>query len=396
MEYKIVYMIENADDDGYSFLKDVTKQENTDTELTLTKALADSYAPSDLDKQNFTFKDSTTETIKADGTTVIIVRYSRNVYTLTWTGGHYHIGDGDYWDTVSGSGSVTAKYGASITQLWISTFNTPYPNYAWSLTQQNNDKIMAVDTMPGRGEKFGDSQTTLNFANNTQTVYAFDFSTDKTQTLNYWLENYDAATTTSRDGKTYGLYKTVTGKFNYLYDDADFYAIAGYSKDGYDAKYTIPGHYEWQWNGRRWVNVWVDDQEAEYTLGAGTPDANLNVNFYYAAESHALTFYNYNGTLISTQQVKLNSDISSYLTSNVPETPMEGATWLGWFTDAEHENAYTYTGTPKMPAGLVLYGNFQFPTRTVTYDSQGGSAVESETDEYGFNATKPADAVREN
>ena len=391
VDYKIVYMIENADDDGYSFLKDVTKQAATDTELTLTKADADSYAPSDLDKNNFTFEESSTETIKADGSSVIVVKYTRNVYTLSWNGDVYST-NGQRRATGQGSGSVTAKYGASITSQWVAAFNTPYPDYAWSLNTTNNDKIISIDTMPGKGDKYGTSQTTLNFNNNTQAVYAFDFSTTKTQTLNYWLENYAGTQTTTRNGKTYGLYKTVTGKFNYLYEDSDFYPIVGYSKDGYTAKYTTTeGH--WERVGRDWQ--WVEEEvEHDYTLGSGTPNANLIVNFYYAAESHPLTFYDYDGSLISTQEVKLNADISSYLTSNVPAAPMEGATWLGWFTDAEHTEPYS--GGTKMPAGLVLYGNFQFPTRTVTFDSQGGSTVEAQEDEYGFYATTPEDPTKAN
>ena len=467
VNYKIVYMLENADDDGYSFLKDVTKQEATGTTLTLTKAQADSYAPSDLDLQNFTFKESTTEKIKADGSSVIVVKYSRNVYTLNWNGARYHRtvdrwGNVSWnWDNVSGSGSVTAKYGASITEAWISTFNTPYPDYAWALTQQNDDKIMAIDTMPGRGEKWGTSETTLTFPNNVQTVYAFDFSTTKMQTLNYWLENYtgEGVETTTRDGKTYGLYKDVTGRFNYLYDNADFYYIDGYDKDGYESQYMrvsyrygsrdytdadllsvvtdqstlttlernkktiseyvvsysgntyyIKYNDEWYkldddgryvYNASRIYGIDIDDS---YILGNSTPDGNLILNFYYTAKTHDLTFYNYDGTLISTQKVKLNADISGYLEDNIPENPkdggvtIDGTEWLGWFTDAEHTEPYTVEEgtTPKMPAGLVLYGNFSFPERTVTFDSQGGSAVESQTDEYGFYASVPTDPTRAN
>ncbi|MBR0456132.1 MAG: InlB B-repeat-containing protein, partial [Firmicutes bacterium] len=374
-DYTVVYMIENANDEGYSYLGTATKQAETDTTVKLDGTTADAGAPNALDKQNFTFKESSTETIKADGSSVVVVKYSRNVYTITWNGDVYNT-RGERRARNQGSGSVTAKYGANITQQWIAAFNTPYPDYAWSLNTNNNDKVINIDTMPGKGDKYGTSQTTLNFNNNTQPLYAFDFSTTKTQVLNYWLENYtgDGVQTTTRNGKTYGLYKSVTGRFNYLYENSDFYAISGYTKDGYTATYTD-----------RWGRT------QNYTLGNGTPDATLNVNFYYAAASHPLTFINYDGTEISTQNVKLNADISGYLESNIPEAPMEGATWLGWFTDAEHENSYTIEEgtTPKMPEGLVLYGNFQFPERTVTFDSQGGSEVPKQTDEYGFYAKAP-------
>ena len=100
-EYKIVYMIENAEDEGYSYLATVTKQAATGSTVTMTATTAGASGtrPRELDTTNFTFKDSTTETIKADGTSVVTVRYSRNVYTLVSQSSGF-------------SASVTAKYGS--------------------------------------------------------------------------------------------------------------------------------------------------------------------------------------------------------------------------------------------------------------------------------------------
>ena len=56
-------------------------------------------------------------------------------------------------------------------------------------------------------------------------VVAFDFSTEKVQILHYWLENYNGSETTTRNGRTYGLYKAQRVKFNYLYRDIDFYEL---------------------------------------------------------------------------------------------------------------------------------------------------------------------------
>ena len=330
VEYQIVYMIENADDDGYSYLATVTRQAETGSTITLNKNRADSYAPTGnnaLDKTNFTFKDSTTEIVKADGTTVVTVRYSRNVYTITWEGSGYELGRwGAYWNTGRGRATLTAKYGADISAQWTATFNTPHPDWAWNFSSTENDeKFTSLDIMPS-GNK---------------TVYHWYYSTTKTQTLNYWFENYDSATTKTYNGHQYGLFKAVTVHYNYLYD-TDYPDYAGYTKGG-----------------------WVRSDGARQ-LTANTPNGSMTADFYYNALQYPLTFYNYDGTLISTQQVTLNADISSYLTSNVPGAPMEGATWKGWFTDPEHSEGTEYTGGTKMPTGLVLYGDFQFPTRTIT------------------------------
>ncbi|MBR4578924.1 MAG: InlB B-repeat-containing protein, partial [Oscillospiraceae bacterium] len=357
-EYKIVYMIENANDDGYSYLATVTKTAATGSSITMTAqtAGANGTRPSELDTTNFTFKDSTTETVLADGTTVVTVRYSRNVYTITWEGSGYELGYwGASWVTGRGRATLTAKYGADISTQWTATFNTPHPDWAWNFSTTNNDeKFTSLDIMPS-GNK---------------TVYHWYYSTTKTQTLNYWFENYEGTQTKTYNGRTYGLFKAVTVHYNYLYD-TDYPDYAGYTKGG-----------------------WVRSDGAR-TLTAGTPNGSMTADFYYNALQYPLSFYNYDGTLISTQQVTLNADISSYLSSNVPEAPMEGATWRGWFTDSEHTSPYS--GGTKMPTGLVLYGDFQFPTRTVSFDTNGGSAnPESQTDEHGFYATKPADPTRDN
>ena len=96
VDYKIVYMIENANDDGYSYLGTVTRQETTGAYVQLNSQSANQNAPNDLDRTNFTFKESSREQIAADGTTVIIVKYSRNVYTITWEGSGYELNNQGY------------------------------------------------------------------------------------------------------------------------------------------------------------------------------------------------------------------------------------------------------------------------------------------------------------
>ena len=365
-DYKIVYMIENANDDGYSYLATVTKQAATGSSITMTAQTAGAYGtrPSDLDTTNFTFKDSTTETVRADGTTVVTVRYSRNVYTITWEGQdrRYYIGMfgglHEYWEYNQGRATLTAKYGANISKLWQETFNDPYPNNAWNFSTSDNDaKFTSLDIMPSGNRN----------------VYRWYYVTTKTQYLNYWLENYDTALgSKTYNGRSYGLLKGITSHYNWL-EQSDYPEYAGYTKAGM---------------------VRSDNKTGYGNNNNGTfGNEDVTVDFYYNAQEYPLTFVNYNGTQIKTEQVTLNADISNYVEENIPDAPMEGAEWLGWFIDAEHMEPYS--GGNKMPAGLVLYGNFKFPTRTVTYDSQGGTTVEPETDEYGFLAHKPDDPEKE-
>ena len=374
VDYKIVYMIENANDKGYSYLATVTKQAAADSTVSLTAQTAGAQGtrPSDLDTTNFTFNDSTTETIKADGSSVVTVRYTRNVYTLQGRNGN---------NNVSGA-QLQAKYGADITALWSSTFGSGNnAQYSWSYNNQNNSKFKSLTIMPSLSVRTNTSPA------NTIYLYRHNDTASFYQHLEYWLQNYtDGDATTTHNGKTYGRVKSIDMRYNYLSDTDDWYEITGYSKAGYTAtaSETQNGTYS------SFSYTWGDDFDEYYT--GWWPNRHYyatytRFNFYYDAQDYPLTFYNYNGTLISTQDVTLGDDISGYLTSNIPNAPMTGATWKGWYTDQEHTTPYS--GGTKMPAGLVLYGAFEFPKRTVTYDSMGGSAVAAQEDEYGFYATMP-------
>ena len=82
--YKVVYLTENADDNNYSYAGTV----DTLRAKAGSTVKADAYTtkPSGFDTQHFSFKESTSEIVAADGSTVITVKYSRNVYTITFEG----------------------------------------------------------------------------------------------------------------------------------------------------------------------------------------------------------------------------------------------------------------------------------------------------------------------
>ena len=370
VEYTIIYMIENADDDGYSYLGSVTQTAVVDTTVTVTADQANQWKPEGLDATNFKFLDSNSALIKADGSSVVTVRYNRNRYTLRWNGELYET-NGSLSASNQGTAEITAKYGQNIDQAFTAAFDSS--DHCWNLNKVNNDKFVKLLTMPGEGDSFGRSGTILHYNNNVLTVYAFAYSTTKQQVLNYWLENYEGERTTTRNGVTYGLFKSVNVKFNYLYDDSDFYAIAGYTKNGYTATYP----YGW---GTR-----------NYTLGNSTPNALLTANFYYRADPYPLTFNDYHGGQVETYQVRFNADITSYLNSaaNRGTPPAQGATFEGWYTDPDHQTRYA--GNNRMPSGMVLYANWILPTRTVTFHSQNDQpeTIPAQTVVYNENATRP-------
>ncbi|MCQ2546296.1 MAG: InlB B-repeat-containing protein, partial [Clostridia bacterium] len=330
VNYTIVYYAENADDNGYSYVGSDVKQAKTGTTVSASGGSA-----SGIDTANFTFKNGTSATVKGDGSTVVTAYYSRNVYTITWDGRYYKSSG---YDNTGKTASLTAKYGSNITQKWKDVFNIPYPDYAWNFTTNNNDKFVNIDTMPS-GNK---------------TVHAFYFATTKVETMQYWLEGYSGqgVQTKTRNGVTYGLYKSINVKFNNLYDNSEFYEIIGYTKNGYDSS-----------------------NPSGYKLGNSTTNG-MTINFYYLSKTYPLELIGYKGAKIKTEQVKMGAQLSPYLTT--PAAPVEGATFKGWFTDPEHQEANTIT---EMPQGLVLYADWNLPKHTITYKSEG-ETIKTEKIEY--------------
>ncbi len=85
--YTVVYWTENADDDGYSY--DSSKKVSA-----ISATVVNGKDHNDLNKQHFTFNEAKTENnviVEGDGSTVINVYYTRNRYTLTFTGSQHLI-----------------------------------------------------------------------------------------------------------------------------------------------------------------------------------------------------------------------------------------------------------------------------------------------------------------
>lgn len=74
VKYTVIHWLENADDNGYSYKESETK---TGTTGGTTRATANSYT-------GFTAQTITQETIKGDGSTIVSVKYTRNVYEVTF------------------------------------------------------------------------------------------------------------------------------------------------------------------------------------------------------------------------------------------------------------------------------------------------------------------------
>ena len=342
VRYTVVYYIENADDDNYSYLSSEVK---TATVGTSVQETADTVNPAGLDTTNFTFESSEEKMIAANGSTVIRVNYARKKYILKSY--NEFTADGEVagrWEQGEHL-TLSAKYGATITDLMNKNFNVPTNNYyAWSTTGRDGDKVAVFDTMPS------------GYPSNEIPVYNHTYSTERQQVLRYWLENYNGSKTSTKDGKTYGLYKEITVRFQYIGKNVDFYDFPGYTQ---------------------YIAVFDGEDKENWSQVTTPHNKKLQVDFYYDADEYTLDLFGYNGEQLASHSVKLGANIQSYLAE--PEKPVEGATFKGWYLDPQRSEKYA--GDYKMPQGLSLYADWDLPTYTVTYVSEE-ETIHTESVEY--------------
>jgi uncharacterized repeat protein (TIGR02543 family) len=90
------------------------------------------------------------------------------------------------------------------------------------------------------------------------------------------------------------------------------------------------------------------------------------------------------GGLVETKKADYNTNITA------PTAPTRtGYTFVGWYKDPAGQTAWNFT-TEKVTANTVLYAKWNINSYTVTFNSQGGSAVNAITANYNTLITAPA------
>ena len=289
VKYMVVYWGENADDTNYSALATATLTGKVGSTVTLnatTGALPNSVS----DRQHFKFSSSDSATIRADGSSVLNVYFSRNSYKLTfreYTGGFF---SGSY-HTVA---TITAKYNASIfAEFGKHPFNTTYNGRAWECTDSNkyNYALQTLDRMPGFDATFN----------------LYDKSSNKLKTIYYYVQNVGTTVNSNRwptSTANFSLYKEVQTYFNYATYDEEYHNIDGFNR--YSA--SVAGFYR---------------NQKDFS--------NNTLYLYYMRKAYTLTFNNYGA--VSDNTVEYEAKLDSY-NNYVPARPegfSENAVFMGWY-----------------------------------------------------------------
>ena len=357
--YKVVYLTENADDNNYSYVGTV----DTLTARAGTTVKADAYTakPYGFDTQHFSFKESTSEVVAADGSTVITVKYSRNVYTITflktakderweltcnrekhshWFGcydrrgnlvcgkeEHSHSRENGCYEYIPGHSDlqITAKYGAFIGDQWNALVGpgTDYASKSWDW--KNGYQTNYQEIMPGENmtiKMHGQSGTTRK--------------------LYYYIEDSDGDV--EYNGKLFSLDNFITFDFDgsITYNE-EFYDMSGRGYDRFAS--TVPAWYNGKMNGT-----------------SSTSFPRNPINFYYTLHSYKLSLVN--GDKLNEAYIPYLTDISDRL-AEPDYNPLGDGTFEGWYLDPTFQQPYE--GDMIMPKGLVLYAKWNPVTYPVTF-----------------------------
>lgn len=321
--YTVIHWLENADDDGYSYMESETE---TGTTGGKTNATAKSYP-------GFTAQPITQETIKGDGSTIVSVKYTRNVYEVK-----FYTKDSwrDDWKEDT-SKRITAKYGANISDKWPGGGWYVSSPSVWSSTAQSN-----IDTMPLNGKNFYGQQ-----------------SGDTTYKADYYTEVLPGQPGTTVGSHTYKLHHTdeIQAGWGLKVTDEERYPITGFT-----------------------CNTAVSTKNGQSYNGA---------KFYYTRNSYDLVFIS-GGKTVMTKPVKYQASIADYASYKPDNAPagMEDYDFDGWYASKECTGeAYDFTGKTMPANSITLYAKWVAPTFTVTVYDQNGKEIGKTTVSKGDTVT---------
>lgn len=337
VKYMVVYWGENADDNNYSALATATLTGKVGSTVTLN-ATTGALPKSVSDRQHFKFLSSDSATIRADGSSVLNVYFSRNSYKLTfreYTGGFF---SGSY-HTVA---TITAKYNASIfAEFGKHPFNTTYNGRAWECTDSSkyNYALQTLDRMPGFDATFN----------------LYDKSSNKLKTIYYYVQNVGTTVNSNRwptSTANFSLYKEVQTYFNYATYDEEYHNIDGFNR--YSA--SVAG---------------FKRNQKDFS--------NNTLYLYYMRKSYTLTFNNYGA--VSDNTVEYEAKLDSY-NNYVPARPegfSENAVFMGWYEVEPSQitsttQRFDFTGKTMPADNLTLFAYWvEKPvTLTVQVPTLGG------------------------
>ena len=204
---------------------------------------------------------------------------------------------------------------------------------------------------------------------------------------------------TSRDGGArYDFNQTVTGDVTlYAHWSVNSYTLAFDGNGGkasessrtvqYGSQYSLPtatraGHTFQGWYTAKSGGTKVSPST---TMGA----ANTTLYAHWSVNAYTLAFDGNGGKASeSSRKVQYGNQYGT-----LPTATRTGYAFQGWYT-ARSGGSQVSSSTTMEAANTTVYAHWTVNTYTVSFDSNGGSAVASQSVRYGSKATQPANPTR--
>ena len=326
----VVVWGENADDEGYSYIKSV----ETTAPVGSTLTAVPSGTNLNMETKLWELKRVEQTTVAADGSSVLNVYYDRKEFTLTfnydYSSGFLGIGAG-----YNKTGTITAKWGADIGSRFLA-MNAAAKGSLWSTNYNGAGPWTSfLQIMPEENRTY----YCRNTSNTAQSAYYYTEGLDGKYVLKHTVDAYS------------GSNLTITAE--------DFYTMEGFTYDhGTDGEGKPlpkePGD-AGQWSGAK---------------------------FYYKRNSYDLVFIS-NNTEVKKSKVKFEAALgTSNGESFAPSYPSNfepnAFEFAGWYQDPEGVKPVDWNA--KMPAASVtVYAKWAPKNHTVkaylTKEAVGGDAL---------------------
>lgn len=314
-----------------------------------------------------------------DSSKVTFTYYTRDWKDWKWTYTEHTETSNRYSQTGGSDGTIdeltiTAKYGADISNLWPSRrtgLTTKYP-VNWKVSSDSNSKYQAnIATMPLDG-------------------FIFYYEEEKTgyiMNINYYVQsiNGDKSFSLTEPGHTDSFNSDHTKWYT---TKEDYYNLRGFKpifNSSTDAKGLSEGDYELNENnkyGYASAEVGSDFNHVKNNI--------YEVNFYYARNMYEIGFTPNDGN--NTPDITHSYYYQASIANAAPESYVKGSTTItasngdtltfdGWYDNPDGlGDEYDFTGKTMPANNIHLYGKWKPTTYTVTINPNGGTFPDGKTD----------------
>ena len=401
--YVVYHKKENADDNEYTLAD--TEDGLAAPFGTQTKAVAKSY-------EGFTVQPFNQQTIKEDGTTIVEIKYNRNIHKLTWYEndgnaftGNYTTGDVKYGATITAptatrEGHTLFGWNTSTDPTQTVTVATTMPDYQltyyaiWQVNQYhaayyyNNPEHPAPgkdgSEFTGWNYDFDEKITAPTFNPQPEHYDGFhDFvGWSKTADGSNMITNGDFGRMTTKGAKFYAIWQIHTHQLSWDVNGGDALVDNGYTRGevAYNTDITAPDYPTREgYTFKGWATEL--DGTPSFDVDETMPDYELTYHAIWEINQYSISWNANGGQLISDEDDYTHGEVDYDTDIVAPNDPtLYGFDFVGWNTSADAKTAIDVAS--KMPANdLTYFAIWKEHEHNLTWNANGGIFVDENRNE---------------